>query len=40
MSKMLLGLTSVVVGSMMAQAYASESPRYVPGELIVKFKPA
>lgn len=39
MSKMLLGLTSVVVGSMMAQAYASESPRYVPGELIVKFKP-
>lgn len=40
LSKKLLGLTSVVVGAVVAPAlHASESARYVPGEIIVKFKP-
>ncbi len=42
LSKKLLGLTSVAVGAMASVApglQASEIARYVPGEIIVKFKP-
>ncbi len=40
MSKKLLGPTSVMMGILFSQGlYAGESTRYVPGEIIVKFKP-
>lgn len=39
MSKLFLGLTGVVLGSMVAPSFGSVVPGHVPGELIVKFKP-